>query len=202
MWGSRIARSRPLRRWHRGGRGIHRRRAVVVLRMPPQRARVAVALAAALRLALVRFFVAMRQHVAVSGIENILRHCWILIDRHQKCVCRFWIMSFKLLLLCSRRTLSCALCYTCALPHFQQDIISLWVPSEEADGIIADTLNETGQSRHNPEKIMEWWPWESGSTLRNLIGPTWIYKKARRWKAVLRVPRFKIRQNQEWLHKR
>lgn len=39
----------------------------MVLRVTAQRARIAVRLAAALRFALVWFFVAVRQHVAISG---------------------------------------------------------------------------------------------------------------------------------------
>lgn len=55
----------------RGGRRPRGGAAVVVLRVPPEWPRVAVRLAAAVRLALVRFLVPVRQHVAIAvGVGN------------------------------------------------------------------------------------------------------------------------------------
>lgn len=66
MGGRRVPRRRPLRRRHGGGGAAGGGRGdVVVLGVAAQRPRIAVALAAAVRLAFVRFLVAVGQHVTV-----------------------------------------------------------------------------------------------------------------------------------------
>lgn len=67
---SRIPRCRPLRWRHGRRRRINRRRAVVVLRMSPQRPSITVTFATAFCFALIRFLVAVCQHMTVAEDKN------------------------------------------------------------------------------------------------------------------------------------